>query len=135
MENKILLWLDDIRDPHTQGWLVFSPIELPCKVVWTKSYKEFTNWIVNNGLPDGVCFDHDLGEEHYNLKDDTDCLSWDEYYQRGDRQMTGYDCAKWLINYCIDNKKTLPKYNIQSANPVGKNNIDGLLKNYIKQQA
>ena len=44
------------------------------------------------------------------------------------------DCAKWLVDYCIDNQLTLPLYNIQSANPVGKENIDGLLKNFIKHQ-
>ena len=42
----------------------------------------------------------------------------------------GYDCAKWLVEYCIDYNKELPLYNIQSANPVGKENIDKLLKNF-----
>jgi hypothetical protein len=34
----------------------------------------------------------------------------------------------------MDNNKPLPLYNIQSANPVGKENIDGLLKNFLKFQ-
>lgn len=46
----------------------------------------------------------------------------------------GYDCAKWLVEYYIDNKLKLPLYNIQSANPVGKENIDKLLKNFINFQ-
>jgi hypothetical protein len=50
------------------------------------------------------------------------------------KEMTGMDCAKWLVDYCIANQLTLPLYNIQSANPVGKENIDGLLKNFIKHQ-
>jgi hypothetical protein len=37
-----------------------------------------------------------------------------------------------LVDYCIDNNKVLPEYAIQSANPVGRENIDGLLKNFIK---
>jgi hypothetical protein len=49
-------------------------------------------------------------------------------------EKTGMDCAKWLVDYCLDNKLTLPLYNIQSANPSGKDNIDGLLKNFIKYQ-
>jgi hypothetical protein len=106
---KTLLWLDDVRDPNTNDWLVFSPIESPYKVHWVKDYGEFVDWIVSNGLPSAICFDHDLG--------DTDDL-------------TGYDAAKWLVNYCIDNNKELPKYNIQSANPVGKDNINGLLNNF-----
>ena len=44
--------------------------------------------------------------------------------------MTGYDCAKWLVEYCMDNDKDIPPYGIQSANPVGKENIDKLLKSY-----
>ncbi len=106
---KTLLWLDDVRDPNTNDWLVFSPIESPYKVYWVKDYREFVDWIVSNGLPYAICFDHDLG--------DTDDL-------------TGYDAAKWLVNYCIDSNKELPKYNIQSANPVGKDNINGLLNNF-----
>jgi hypothetical protein len=47
-------------------------------------------------------------------------------------EKTGFDCAKWLVEYCLDNKLQLPLYNIQSANPVGKANIDGLFKSFIK---
>ena len=46
--------------------------------------------------------------------------------------MSGMDCAKWLVEYCIDNNLPIPRYNIQSANPIGKENIDMLLKNYMK---
>lgn len=46
------------------------------------------------------------------------------------KEKTGYDCAVWLVNYCMDNKCTIPKWNIQSANPVGKENIKKLLENY-----
>lgn len=115
---KTLLWLDDERNPHLNNWLVFSPIEQPFEVVWVKKYHEFVSWIKENGLPDAICFDHDLSD--INIKKST-------YIEK-----TGYDCAKWLVDYCIDNNKELPLYNIQSANPVGKENIDSLLKNYIK---
>ena len=106
---KKLLWLDDYRNPFENDWIVFSPIDKPFDVIWIKSYSEFVNWIQQNGLPDGICFDHDLGEEK-----------------------TGYDCAKWLVEYCLDNKQRPPKYNIQSANPVGKENISGLFKSFLK---
>lgn len=115
---KTLLWLDDERNPHLNNWLVFSPIEQPFEVVWVKKYHEFVSWIEENGLPDAICFDHDLSD--INIKKST-------YIEK-----TGYDCAKWLVDYCINNNKELPLYNIQSANPVGKENIDSLLKNYIK---
>jgi len=132
-KEQTLLWLDDIRDPldPKRNWLMFSPIEEPYEVIWVKSYKEFVNYIETNGLPTAICFDHDLGLEHIEY-----------YFKNGGHdsppnpmnanfvEKTGYDCAKWLANYCTDNDKPLPLYNIQSANPIGAENIRGLLENY-----
>jgi len=42
------------------------------------------------------------------------------------------DTTYYVIQTFID--KELPLYNIQSANPVGKDNIDSLLKNYLKHK-
>ena len=114
-----LLWLDDIRNPHEDDWLVFSPIA-HTKVVWVKKYWEFVNWIKENGLPDGICFDHDLSDIHCNKS---------TY-----KEKTGMDCAKFVVEYCLDNNLPLPKYNIQSANPAGKENIDGLFKSFLKSR-
>lgn len=50
MKKGTLLWLDDIRNPLEDNWLVFSPIT-PTEVVWVKSYEQFTKWIIENGLP------------------------------------------------------------------------------------
>ena len=127
---KTLLWLDDIRNPFEDDWLVFSPIT-PDQVIWVKSYQEFIDWIRNNGLPDAICFDHDLGME-VALKARAKGKSKRESRKLKQEEKTGYDCAKWLVDYCIDNSEPLPLYNIQSANPVGKANIDGLLKSFIK---
>lgn len=129
---KTLLWLDDVRNPLEDDWLNFSPIQHPFKTVWVKRYREFASWIEENGLPDGICFDHDLGVEyHYTNtdveKDDGYIINYEKY-----KEKTGFDCAKWLVDYCIDNKLDLPKWNIQSANPVGKENIKKLLDNYEK---
>lgn len=131
MKNKTLLWLDDIRDPMTQDWLVFSPIERPFNTVWVKSYEEFVDWIINNGLPDGICFDHDLADEHYAPQEHWD-TDWHDH--QNFKEKTGMDCAKWLVDYCIDNNLNLPLYNIQSANPVGKENINQYLQNFLKSK-
>jgi hypothetical protein len=48
--------------------------------------------------------------------------------------ISGYDCAKWLVEYCMDNDLDLPNWIVQSANPVGKDNINGLLNNYLKHR-
>lgn len=104
---KTLLWLDDARDPNEDGWAeTFSPIPQPYMVVWVKSYKEFIRWIQANGLPDGVCFDYELGTLR-----------------------TGYDCAEWMTGYCLNTLQQLPKYASQSADPQGRENILKLLDN------
>ena len=131
---KKLLWLDDVRNPSEMYWILnYSPIGNLVDVFWVKSYQEFVDWINVNGLPDGICFDHDLADEHYRKSMYDKDKHYNNYYTNGTfKEKTGYDCALWLTDYCIDNKVKLPKYSIQSMNPVGKENIDGLLKNYIK---
>jgi len=116
MNKQTLLWLDDSRDPFEDDWLNFSPIGKDVIVKWVKSYNEFVDWITFNGLPEGICFDHDLGDVN----------------EKNKFEKTGYDCAKWLVDYCEINNKSIPPYSIQSANTVGKENIDKYFKNYIK---
>ncbi len=128
---KILLWLDDVRNPLEDNWLVFSPIEQPYNLVWLKSYDEFVNWITENKLPSAICWDHDLGlDEVYEGKLSKRAL---KRFRKNPEYKTGFDCAKWLVEYCLDRNLPMPLYNIQSANSVGKENIDMLLKNYNKQ--
>ena len=132
MKKRTLLWLDDVRNPVERDWLVFSHIGRDVDVVWVKSYFEFTTWIEKNGLPDAICFDHDLGEDE-SIERVKRGLSKRQVRILKKEAKSGMDCAKWLVEYCIDNKLSLPKYNIQSANPVGKENIDSLLKNFTKR--
>lgn len=128
---KKLLWLDDIRNPFENDWLGFSPIEQPFEVSWVKSYQDFCEWIIKNGLPDAICFDHDLGME-VAIEARSKGMSKRKSRQLKQQEKTGYDCAKWLVEYCLDNNFQVPKWNIQSANPVGKDNINGLLQSFIK---
>ncbi len=127
--SKRLLWLDDIRDPFKDDhkWLVFSPIPLDevSEVIWVKTYNEFVAHIIMNGLPDGICFDHDLSLIQVEAGILKTILPEDE--------KTGYDCAKWLVEYCMDNGQQLPKWNSQSGNTVGKENINKYLTNFLKQ--
>ncbi len=129
--KNILLWIDDCRDPLQDNWLVFSPIGRDVDVVWVKSYDEFTKWITENGVPQGLCFDHDLGED-VAIARVKKGMSKRQARILKRETMSGMDCAKWLVEYCYENKQLLPPYGIQSANPVGRENIDSLLKNYIK---
>ncbi len=114
MKNKVLLWLDDIRNPFIETWLDDYVPEFSgnngSRLVWVKTYDEFVSYISQNGLPTTIAFDHDLGSGTNN----------------------GYDCTKWLVDYLMKTNLDVPDYVIQSANPVGKTNISSLLDNYQK---
>ena len=126
------LFLDDIRNPKDcANGLVPSHLN---KFYWendwfiVRSHNEFVDWIKKNGLPDFISFDHDLADAHYTI--DYSDINWP--YTNPDVEKTGYDCAKWLGNYCLDNHKILPDYIVHSQNPVGKLNIQGYLDNVKK---
>lgn len=129
--NKTLLWLDDKRDPHTNNWLSVSPIQLPYDVVWVKSYSEFCSWIIRFGLPTAICFDHDLGK---NIEEWGRAQGLSKKAARELKQVekTGMDCAKWLSEWCMDEKLPLPLFKCHSSNPDGNKNIVTLLTNHNK---
>lgn len=110
---KNYLFLDDIRNPidapaFTTGRGI-NPDIYKEKWIVVRDYTQFIDWITKNGLPELISFDHDLGEAD---------------------ERTGMDCAKWLVNYCLDNNLRLPEWAIHSANPVGYDNIRGLLLSF-----
>ena len=114
MRENTLLWLDDRRNPFQDRWIErFSPIQNP-DIIWVRSYSDFINYIEQHGLPDAICFDHDLGDIH------------------SDHEYTGYDCAKYVVEYCMDHNKIFPKYNIQSDNGPGRDNIYHYIENFKK---
>lgn len=129
------LYLDDLREPHQSfDMLGFSVYKEDWTVV--RSYKEFTEYITKYGLPDIISFDHDLADEHYTPEEYQDSKDYQE--------KTGLDCAKWLIEYCmnyIDDDDTteglelkLPTYIVHSANPIGRDNIYYMLRNFEEYQ-
>lgn len=112
VNKPYLIWLDDTRDPKT--WIesvISKQILNKLEIVWAKDANEFKNLLKYRGLPKIICFDHDLGIGE-----------------------SGFDCAKYLVEFCMDHKKTLPEWYIQSANPVGRENIDGLLNGFKNHQ-
>jgi hypothetical protein len=132
---KTLLWLDDMRNPFEGDWVyMYSPIgDTDIDIHWVKSYDEFTEWITKNGMPDGICFDHDLGEDVARDKVSNGMSKRQARIQKRETK-SGFDCAKWLVEYCMDKDLDLPEIGIQSANPVGADNIRGLLLNYKKHR-
>lgn len=108
------LFLDDERNPRQVTW-----VRLPyANYQIVRSYTEFVNYIKSFGVPEFVTFDHDLADQHYGHGLNDDEIPYNRYSEK-----TGYDCAKWLVDYCIDNKVKFPDYMIHSMNPVGSKNI------------
>jgi spore coat polysaccharide biosynthesis protein SpsF (cytidylyltransferase family) len=98
-----------------------------------RNYDEFVSYITKNGLPDFISFDHDLSDEHYN----PDMYNGQEIYNKHYaefKEKTGMDCAKWLVDYCMDNKKELPDFVVHSMNPAGGENIKLLLDQFKEFQ-
>ena len=114
-----ILWLDDLRNPYID--LEGRVPKEKGVVEWVLNYEQFVQWIEKFGLPEVISFDHDLAD---------DGTPEAQNYQ----EKTGMDCAKWLVDYCMDNDLKLPKFYIHSANPVGADNIRGLLNNYNKHR-
>jgi hypothetical protein len=131
------LFLDDVRNPvHCITYMhlrigKLNSIYLENEWVIARNFESFKNTIKEMGLPDFISFDHDLAVEHYR-GDLSSPEAWEEYHMDDMREETGYDCAKWLVGYCMDNKKPLPKFTVHSMNPIGVERIMSLLKSAEK---
>ncbi|AUP78792.1 cyclic-phosphate processing receiver domain-containing protein [Flavivirga eckloniae] len=103
------LFLDDIR---TIDMVYDKSMESEFDIV--RTYNDFIFYIKNNGLPDFISFDNDLGLD-----------------ENGEIAPDGYAAAKWLVYKSGLDLRQL-KYKVHSANPIAAKQIDGLLTNYIK---
>jgi hypothetical protein len=119
------LYLDDFRVPRDSYDHSYQPIYISLDWEIVRSYDEFVKIILEKGIPEVISFDHDLADAHY---EQPTHLNYDEC-----KEKTGYHCAKWLINYCIDNKKEIPAMIlVHSLNPAGTLNIRSLFNTYYK---
>jgi len=119
------IFLDDIRDPVDSFFYTGNPI-YKTKWVIVRNYDEFVSYITKNGMPNIISFDHDLGDIEYETTPNK-IIDYSKYNEK-----SGYDCAKWLIDYCIENDLYPPNYLIHSQNNVGGRNIKSLIENYKK---
>lgn len=122
------IFLDDLRTLD-----MIYPKADPKDWVIVRDFYQFVNYIQKHGLPDFISFDHDLGFEHTKY-----------YFENGGhdsppdplnanfKEKTGYDAAKWLCEFCLDNDLKLPRYFVHSHNPVGAANIKAYLENFKK---
>lgn len=127
------LFLDDVRDPiHCVHYMhtkigALNPIYLENDWVIVRNYAEFYETLNLMGMPDLVSFDHDLADEHY-MSGDQGKVDYTTY-----KEKTGYDCAKWLVEYHQSNlDTTFPKCIYHTMNPIGYENMEKYVNNYIK---
>ncbi|AHM59221.1 hypothetical protein D770_04770 [Flammeovirgaceae bacterium 311] len=103
------LFLDDLRTVD----MVYDKSRVSEFVV-VRTYTEFVTHIVENGLPEFISFDNDLGLD-----------------ETGEVAQDGYAAAKWLVYESGLDLREL-KFKVHSANPVASKQIQGLLENYIR---
>lgn len=106
------LFLDDVRTPSSVFLYTNNIIYKELDWVIVRNYCDFKKIILELGLPNIISFDHDLAKIEYDYNTQKETFV---YYEE-----TGYDCALWLINYCILNNNNLPKYYCHSQNSIGK---------------
>ena len=113
------IYLDDVRTPVDKTWTV------------VRSYEEFVSLI--ESIPSHeqskieISFDHDLGVEYFYENTGDGPSDYNILYEKY-TEKTGYDCAKWLV----DNDIVPAMVWVHSSNPVGAENILGLLNNWYK---
>ncbi len=108
------LFLDDIRTPVMAYSVLKYGGYLELDWVIVRSYSEFVSHINTHGLPSIVSFDHDLGIDIDNPN----------------LEKSGYNCATWLVNYCLMHGEVLPEYYVHSMNSIGRKNIENAMSDY-----
>ena len=121
INNRLRLYLDDIRTPVDDDWIV------------VRNYDEFVAAIKLHGLGnfEVISLDHDLGEgamiEYYTNVKNNYVLDYNNIEEK-----TGMDCCRYLVAESMNEKIPLPQIYIHSANPIGSANMIGYINNYLK---
>jgi hypothetical protein len=121
--EKIRLYLDDVRTPTGEDWQV------------VRNYDEFVAHIKLNGLEnyDVISLDHDLGDtamiEYY-----TNTKPHFELDYSRIQEKTGMDCIRFLVAESMNKSIPLPQIYVHSANPIGAANMMGYVNNYFRNQ-
>ena len=141
--SKYNLFIDDERVPFKKGTDFVYQQDSAYDLTGNRKYRTLNWLIVRNfgdfketieklGLPETISFDHDLQDFHY-----YHYQTYTFYTGKIDYTVvegTGYECAKWLINYLIDNDLDAPEILIHTQNIIGAENIRKLFEDYKKSR-
>lgn len=118
--SKVRIYLDDVRTPIDNDWVV------------ARNYEEFVEVVIKHGMSniDLISLDHDLGDqamnEYFNNVQPNFTLDYSNIQEK-----TGMDCCKFLVELSLDTKEPLPLVYVHSANPIGSANMMGYINNYL----
>jgi hypothetical protein len=118
------LFLDDIRTPSQVKWIALPLVEW----IVVRNFDQFKGYIMLHGIPTRVSFDHDLAPEHYNPS-----IDWTKPLTCSS-EPTGYDCVKWLIDYCQEHSVEFPEYYLHTLNDAGKKNMESYIRSFAKSK-
>lgn len=119
------LFLDDFRNPQDCAKYMYTRIG-PINTIYleedwiiARTYDDFEKCFYTYGVPNVISFDHDLADAHY------DPSTWTSSFTY--KEKTGYDCAKFMIEWCKGHNQYPEQIFVHSMNPVGTENINNLL--------
>ena len=115
------IYLDDVRTPiEKENWTI------------VRNFDQFVLAVSEIGLEniEVISLDHDLGDsamlEYYNNVKDNYKLDYENI-----KELTGYDCCKYIVSKSLTTGIPLPQIYIHSANPIGSANMMGYINNYL----
>lgn len=127
--NEVNIFLDDYGQPQDAFKYTRNECYLINKWVTVKNYDKFVKAIdyhTEMGIKIRlISFDHDLADAHYG----NGPIDYDNV-----KEKTGFHCAKYVIDNCMNHGLALPAYLCHSMNPVGKENIISILDQYRRLQ-
>jgi hypothetical protein len=124
------LFLDDIRFP---AYPSSDPNDLSHWEI-CRTMQAAVDLVLARGLPQHIAFDHDLGWDTLQPIEGSFLIAPPG---EGKEMPSGFDFAKWLVESDLNGTINLPEdfsWSIHSSNPVGAENIQGLLKSYLKSK-
>ncbi len=127
------IFIDDERMPSDSANYMSDHIKYR-KWDWTiiRSFDQLVEFIEKEGIDniEYVSYDHDLADTHYNYTKE-----WgnEEFYDTM-KEKTGYECAKLIVDKCMDKNVPHPPFDVHSMNTVGRLNIFKYIQNYNKHQ-
>lgn len=128
---KYFLFLDDERMPKkaTINQVPLATVTRIKDPQWeiVRNIYAFRQIIEGRGVPDVVSFDHDLSNDHvahYVLSQKGAGFDYSLFND------TGYHCAEWLCQFCLDKQVPFPTWYVHSFNQHGTTNIKRLIYNF-----